>query len=113
MNQIADILKYINIFKGYLGTRMYLVYLFGAIASLFEGIGIIMFLPLFQSFDNASTTSELETPSQIDIIVNDLIAWLQIENSMFSILILITSIFILKGVLVFIALSYNSFFFSC
>jgi ABC-type multidrug transport system fused ATPase/permease subunit len=109
MNQIADILKYIKIFKGYLGTRMYLVYFFGAIASLFEGIGIIMFLPLFQSFDNSSITSELETPSQIDIILNDLIAWLQIENSMFSILILITSIFILKGVLVFIALSYNSF----
>ena len=78
---------------------MYLVYFFGAIASLFEGIGIIMFLPLFQSFDNSSITSELETPSQIDIILNDLIAWLQIENSMFSILSSISCCCSLKGVL--------------
>ncbi|MEL0008716.1 MAG: ABC transporter ATP-binding protein [Flammeovirgaceae bacterium] len=106
MNQIVDLVRYIKIFKDYLGLRMFFVYFFGAVASLFEGIGIIMFLPLIQSFDNSSSNQE---SNSFLILVNDFINWLGIENSMFSILVLITSIFIIKGCLVFIALSYNSY----
>ena len=43
---IIDILKYIRIFQKYLGFRMYLIFLLSLVASIFEGIGILMLLPL-------------------------------------------------------------------
>ena len=43
---VKDIFSYINIFQIYLGIRMYLIYALGIIASVLEGFGILMLLPL-------------------------------------------------------------------
>ena len=49
---IIDIFRYLKIFQVYLGIRMYFIYGLGVIASISEGIGILMLLPLLQSLDN-------------------------------------------------------------
>ena len=51
---IQDIFTYIKIFQIYLGLRMYLIYTLGIIASVLEGIGILMLLPLLQTIDAGS-----------------------------------------------------------
>ena len=51
---IKEIFSYINIFQIYLGIRMYLIYALGVIASVLEGFGILMLLPLLQTIDAGS-----------------------------------------------------------
>ena len=41
---IKDIFKYVKIFELYLGKKMYLIFTLSILASLFEGIGILMLL---------------------------------------------------------------------
>ena len=57
---IRDIFRYINIFQIYLGIRMYLIYALGIIASVLEGFGILMLLPLLQSIDAGSEIDKNE-----------------------------------------------------
>ena len=90
---IKDILKYIQIFQKYLGVRMYLI-LLSLIASIFEGIGILMLLPLLQSIDKSGTQDDYD--NEIINTINNLIEFLGLSNSMASILILISIAFIVK-----------------
>ena len=54
---IKEVRKYILIFREYLGNKMYFVYFLGALASLFEGIGLVMFLPLLDNIDQSNTSN--------------------------------------------------------
>ena len=58
---IIDIFRYLKIFQVYLGMRMYLIYVLGIVASISEGIGILMLLPLLQSIDNGQTSNQFES----------------------------------------------------
>ena len=104
---IIDILKYIRIFQKYLGFRMYLIFLLSLVASIFEGIGILMLLPLLQSIDTSGPQDEYD--SEITNSINNLIEFLGVSNSMSSILILISIAFIIKGLITFFALGFNAF----
>ena len=104
---IKDILKYIQIFQKYLGVRMYLIFLLSLIASIFEGIGILMLLPLLQSIDKSGTQDDYD--NEIINTINNLIEFLGLSNSMASILILISIAFIVKGLITFSALGFNAF----
>ena len=46
---VFDLFNYIKMFQRYLGFKMYLVFVFNILASLLEGFGILMLLPLFES----------------------------------------------------------------
>jgi len=104
---IKEITGYIKIFETYLGKRMYLIFFLSIIASVFEGIGILMLLPLLESID--SSTNPNIDQSGIVKIIHDLIEFLGFSNSISSVLILISISFIIKGVMTFAALSYNAF----
>ena len=99
---IFDIFRYLKIFQVYLGLRMYLIYALGIIASISEGIGILMLLPLLQSLDNGINNSQFE--SGLNDILYKLIDFLGFSDSIISILLLISAAFILKGIISFMAL---------
>lgn len=99
---IIDIFRYLKIFQVYLGMRMYLVYVLGIVASISEGIGILMLLPLLQSIDNGQTSNQFE--SAINDILYKLIEYLGFSDSIVSILLLISAAFIIKGIITFLAL---------
>lgn len=99
---IIDIFRYLKIFQVYLGMRMYLIYVLGIVASISEGIGILMLLPLLQSIDNGQTSNQFE--SVINDILYKLIDYLGFSDSIVSILLLISAAFIIKGIITFLAL---------
>ena len=82
--------------------RMYLIYVLGIVASISEGIGILMLLPLLQSIDNGQTSNQFE--SAINDILYKLIDYLGFSDSIVSILLLISAAFIIKGIITFLAL---------
>ena len=102
LKPIFDVFKYIKMFQTYLGTRMYLIYVLGIVASISEGIGILMLLPLLQSIDNGQTSNQFE--SAINDILYKLIDYLGFSDSIVSILLLISVAFIIKGIITFLAL---------
>ena len=107
MKPILDIFKYIRMFQVYLGPRMYIIYALGIVASILEGIGILMLLPLLQSIDNSNTSSfEL---GEVNQLMLDIINYIGFSDSMISILLLISSAFIFKGLITFGALGLTAY----
>ena len=86
---------------------MYLIYVLGIVASILEGIGILMLLPLLQSIDSGSEINKNE--GIINQILYGLIDGLGMPESITSTLILISAAFILKGVITFISLGFTAF----
>ena len=104
---ILDVFKYVKIFQIYLGIRMYLIYVLGIVASILEGFGILMLLPLLQSIDSGSEINKSE--GIINQILYGIVDGLGMPESITSILILITAAFILKGIITFLSLGFTSF----
>ena len=104
---ILDVFKYVKIFQIYLGIRMYLIYVLGIVASILEGFGILMLLPLLQSIDSGSEINKNE--GIINQILYGIVDGLGMPESITSILILITAAFILKGIITFLSLGFTSF----
>ena len=107
LKPLIDIFDYFKIFQIYLGKRMYLIFLLSIVASFFEGIGIMMLLPLLETMDG-SVQQNLDQ-SQISEFLFDFIEFVGLSNSITSILLLISISFIMKGLVVFSALSFNAF----
>ena len=104
---VKDIFSYINIFQIYLGIRMYLIYALGIIASVLEGFGILMLLPLLQSIDAGSEIQKNE--NLINQILYGIINSLGLSESLVSILIIISTAFILKGIITFLSLGFTAY----
>ena len=104
---ILDIFRYIKIFQSYLGIRMYIIYFLVVIASIMEGFGILMLLPLLQSLDN---DSRIENNDEgINEIIYNIIDFIGLSDSIVSVLILIAAAFILKGVITFGSLGLTAY----
>ena len=104
---IKEIFNYINIFQIYLGIRMYLIYALGIIASILEGFGILMLLPLLQTIDAGSEIQKNE--NLINQILYGIINSLGLSESLVSILIIISTAFILKGIITFLSLGFTAY----
>ena len=86
---------------------MYLIYALGIIASVLEGIGILMLLPLLQTID---ANSEIDkNDGVINKILYNFIDSLGLSESITSILILISIAFILKATITFFSLGFTAF----
>ena len=107
LKPLLDIFQYFKIFEIYLGKRMYLIFLLSIVASLFEGIGILMLLPLLETLDGS--VPQNPDQSQISEFLFNVIEFLGLSNNITSILLLISISFTIKGLLVFIALAFNAF----
>lgn len=116
-NPFFDLPRYHGLFKIYLGNRIYIIFLLTLIAALAEGVGILMILPLLESLSSinvaqdsglgpqAEATPESSTLSEY---MTSLIEFLGFEDSIISVLIIITIAFIVKGILTFAALAWSS-----
>ena len=105
LKPLKDIANYLKIFEKYLGIRMYIIFILGIIASVFEGLGILMLLPLLESLD----TSNIEQESHfINEVLNKILTFFGLSESVPSILLLISFAFILKGIMTFFALGYKA-----
>ncbi len=86
---------------------MYIIYILSVISSFLEGIGIIMLLPLLQSLDNSSNQDL--TNNGINSFLYSIIDSLGLSDSLLSILILISTAFILKGLVTFFATGFTAY----
>lgn len=101
IKQIKDLFNYLILFQNFLGKSIYLIFIFSLIASVLEGFGILLVLPLFESIGQSQNQ---ETVNYFVLIVYDLIEFVGMSPSVTSVIIFIVSVFILKGIVNFFAL---------
>lgn len=107
LSPILDIYKYIKMFQTYLGKKIYLIFALGLLASLSEGFGILMMMPLLGTLGGSKVNPSDGFAS--DIMFN-IINFLGLDNSTVTVLIIIALAFFLKGLMLFAALSANALF---
>ena len=87
---------------------MYLVFWLTVIAGIFEGIGIMMLFPLLEALSGEGG-NEVSDPSPILVYFNKALESVGLQNSITSVLILITVAFALKGLMTFFAMAYGNY----
>ena len=87
---------------------MYLIYVLSMFASILEGIGILMLLPLLRSIDSNNSNIQ-QNDNLLNTIIYESINFLGISNSVTSILLLITIAFMFKGIISFFSLGFNAY----
>ena len=99
-------LKILNLFKKYLGNRIFIIYFLVLISSIFESIGIVMIIPFISKLgeNNLSTEGNL-----INSIITKIITFVGFNDSISSILIFILLAFIAKGIILFGSLALSAF----
>ena len=107
---LKDFFLYQAMFQSYLGIRIYISYVFFALATFAEGIGILMLLPLMQKIDleSGQNTEDSETFGFVEQVIFSIVESSGFEYGLESVLVFVTLAFVMKGVLVFGALSYNA-----
>lgn len=102
-----------RLFKKILGYRLFLIFPMVLIASMLDGVGILLFMPLLQNADNQSkidssqlTFTKYLGSEFVDILHNNFTNWIS-DNSYITLLALIAFAFLIKGVIMFCALSYG------
>ena len=58
MSTFGDLLKYLKIYRRYLGRRMYLIFVLTVATALAQGFGITLLLPLLRASQSGSGTPE-------------------------------------------------------
>ncbi|MCS4117582.1 ABC transporter ATP-binding protein [Salinibacter ruber] len=107
MNTFGDLLKYLKIYRKYLGRRMYLVFVLAAATAFASGFGITLLLPLLRaSQTGGADPEEMGTAEQW---LYDLLSWMGIADSMGGILAFIALVFVGKGLLAFANGGYESY----
>lgn len=87
---------------------MYLVFWLTVIAGIFEGIGIMMLFPLLEALSGEGG-KEVSDPSPILVYFNKALESVGLQDSITSVLILITVAFALKGLMTFFAMAYGNY----
>lgn len=102
---VIDIFRYIKMFQNYLGKRIYIIFALGLFASLSEGFGILMMMPLLETLDGSKVNPSDGFASNL---MFGIINFLNLENSTITVLFIIAFAFCLKGLMSFAALSVNA-----
>ena len=105
---LIDIIGYLKMFQHYLGNKIYIIFILGIISAFFEGIGILMLLPLLENLDSSGIT-EIDKNDNITLITSKIIEFVGVESSVTGILLFITFAFIIKGLITFSSLGFSAF----
>jgi len=105
---ISDIPKYFNNFRYFLGYRIYIAFAMALLATILEGFGFVMLMPLFQVLIFESSSA--------NVVTDSMYAWqsallTRTNNGQISIALVATIAvvaFLLKGALLFFALAINA-----
>jgi len=107
MNTFGDLLKYLKIYRRYLGRRMYLIFVLTVATALAQGFGITLLLPLLRASQSGSGTPEdMGTAEQY---LQAMLETMGIADSMVGILAFIAIVFVGKGVLQFAKGGYQGY----
>ncbi|MCS3863274.1 ABC-type multidrug transport system fused ATPase/permease subunit [Salinibacter ruber] len=107
MSTFGDLLKYLKIYRQYIGRRMYIVFVLAAATAFASGFGITLLLPLLKaSQSGGADPGEMGTAEEL---LYDLLGWMGIADSMGGILAFIALVFVGKGLLAFANGGYKSY----
>lgn len=107
MSTFGDLLKYLRIYRHYIGRRMYIVFVLAGATAVASGFGITLLLPLLKaSQSGGGNPEEMGTAEQL---LYDLLGWMGIADSMGGILAFIAVVFVGKGLLSFANGGYKSY----
>jgi len=100
---LRDIPGYLRTFREFIGARMYVVFGLMLLAALLEGVGIVMLLPLLQTFDSSGAAA-----GRLGVwITATLDAW-GISGPI-PVLMLIAFVFVVKGAIAFASGAYGGY----
>jgi len=102
---------YIKIYERYLGKKIYAIFIFSFMASITEGLGFLMLLPLLQSISGSSLDAIIA--SQDDgflYFLENIFANLGLDLTLRNVLITMCVLFFSKGIFLFTSLSVNAYF---
>ena len=97
MSTFGDLLKYLKIYRRYIGRRMYLVFGFAVAVAFTQGFGITLILPLLRASQSGGT----QDMGWAEQTLHDLLSWMGIAESLPGILAFIALVFVGKGLLTF------------
>jgi len=100
---MSDLVHYLQVYRRYIGRRIYLVFALTTLTAFTQGLGFTMLLPLLRVSQSTTDPGELSTAEQV---LYDLLSWMGIAESLVGILALIVVIFLAKGALKFAQESY-------
>jgi ABC-type multidrug transport system fused ATPase/permease subunit len=103
VNTFSDILRYVRIYRRYIGRRIYLVFAVTILMAFAQGLGFTMLLPLLRVSQSTTNPEELSGAEQV---LYDVLAWMGIAESLVGVLFVIVAIFVAKGGLQFAQASY-------
>jgi len=98
VNTFSDILRYVRIYRRYIGRRIYLLFALAALMAFTQGLGFTMVLPLLRVSQSNTNPEELSGAEQV---LYDVLAWIGIAESLVGVLAAIVVIFLAKGALEF------------
>lgn len=93
MSIFDDIAYYLRVYRTYIGRRLYLVFGLTVLAALAEGLGITLLLPLLK----ATEAGDGEVDGTFQQMLQDLLQWMGIGESVVGILVFIGAVFLVKG----------------
>ncbi len=103
MNTFSEIIRYVRIYRRYIGRRIYLVFALTTLAAFTQGLGFTMLLPLLRVTQESTNPEEL---SGAEEALYELLVWMGIAESLVGVLGLIIVIFLARGALQFAQASY-------
>ncbi len=106
MNTFGDLLKYLKIYRRYLGRRMYLVFVLTVATALTQGFGITLLLPLLRASQTGGSAEDMGTAEQY---LHAMLETMGIADSMVGILAFIALVFVCKGALQFAKKGYQGY----
>jgi ABC-type multidrug transport system fused ATPase/permease subunit len=107
MSTFRDLLRYLRIYRRYIGRRLYVVFALAIATAFTQGFGISLLLPLLRSSQAAGNGAEdMGTAEQL---LQTLLETLGIAGSMGGILVFIAVVFVGKGLLNFAKQGYTGY----
>jgi ABC-type multidrug transport system fused ATPase/permease subunit len=95
MSTFGDLLKYLKIYRRFIGRRIYLVFVLTVATALTQSFGITLLLPLLRASQTGN--GNMEDAGWAEQTLHDLLSWIGIADSMPGILAFIALTFVAKG----------------
>lgn len=117
-NPVAEMLRYLDVYKKYLGYKIYIVFFLTFVAVILDSVGIVLFLPALQVIMSGGDGlgmpfADVQALSFLQPIIEKwlsrLAGILDLSNSASVIFLAIVFIFFVKAVIVFAATAFNSY----
>jgi ABC-type multidrug transport system fused ATPase/permease subunit len=108
MFNFKKVLYYLSVYKKYIGSRLYLVFILAGLAAFTEGFGISLLLPLVGLTEIGIAPSSPDSQTGAEAFLREILVFFNIEQSLVGILAFIGMVFLIKGGITFASNAYQS-----